>query len=115
MNQEQLLQDIVSLPIMAQRELINFIDFLKLRYGEVSKPLTPMTATIAQPGSRFLSQPGILGNSNNVWDEEEVSIYDTAISEVEIEAVCGLYQADCTVSLEQMEEAIVQGALNGRY
>jgi hypothetical protein len=26
------------------------------------------------------------------------------ISDAEIEAVCGLYQADCTVSLEKMEE-----------
>ena len=36
MNQEKLLQDVISLPPVAQQELIDFIDFLKLRYGQSS-------------------------------------------------------------------------------
>jgi hypothetical protein len=36
------------------------------------------------------------------------------ITEADIDAVCGIYRAERSVSLEQMEEAIVQGALHGR-
>lgn len=32
----------------------------------------------------------------------------------EVEAVCGLYQANHSVSLEEMENAIAEGAINGR-
>lgn len=35
MNLEKLLQDVASLPPVAQREAIDFIDFLKWRYGEM--------------------------------------------------------------------------------
>ena len=34
MDQEKLLQDVTSLPPIAQQEIIDFIAFLKLRYGE---------------------------------------------------------------------------------
>ena len=34
MNQEKLLQDVVSLPPIAQQEAVDFIAFLKLRYGQ---------------------------------------------------------------------------------
>jgi len=34
MNQEKLLQDITSLPPIAQQELIDFVAFLKLRYSQ---------------------------------------------------------------------------------
>ena len=34
MNQEKLLQDVTSLPPFAQQELIDFVAFLKLRYGQ---------------------------------------------------------------------------------
>ncbi len=34
MNQEKLLQDITCLPPVAQQEAIDFIAFLKLRYGQ---------------------------------------------------------------------------------
>jgi len=34
MNQEKLLQDIISLPPIAQQELIDFIAFLKLRHSQ---------------------------------------------------------------------------------
>ena len=34
MNQEKLLQDVVSLPPIAQQEAIDFIAFLKQRYGQ---------------------------------------------------------------------------------
>lgn len=59
--------------------------------------------------------PETLRNFNLVWNKEAVSRNQPAISDAEIEAVCGLYQADYAVSLEQMEEAIMQGAMNGRY
>ena len=35
------------------------------------------------------------------------------ITNADINAVCGVYQAERTVSLEQMECAIIQGALDG--
>jgi hypothetical protein len=35
MNQEQLLHDVASLPIVAQQEVIDFIAFLKIRYGKI--------------------------------------------------------------------------------
>lgn len=37
------------------------------------------------------------------------------ISNEEIEAVCGLYQAKHSVSLKQIEQAIIQGALDGNH
>ena len=37
------------------------------------------------------------------------------ISDEEIDAACGLYKADRSVSLEEMEQAIIEGALNGNY
>lgn len=36
MNQEKLLQEVASLPPGAQQELIDFIAFLKWRYGKMS-------------------------------------------------------------------------------
>ncbi len=33
MNQEKLLHDVISLPQFAQQEVIDFIAFMKLRYG----------------------------------------------------------------------------------
>ncbi len=36
MNQEKLLQDVASLPPIAQKEAIDFIAFLKTRYGQYS-------------------------------------------------------------------------------
>ncbi len=34
MNQEKLLQDVAALPSIAQKEVIDFIAFLKLRYSQ---------------------------------------------------------------------------------
>jgi uncharacterized phage-associated protein len=36
MNQEKLLQDVASLPPIAQKEAIDFIAFLKTQYGQYS-------------------------------------------------------------------------------
>lgn len=36
MNQEQLLHDVASLPKVAQQEVIDFITFLKIRYGKIA-------------------------------------------------------------------------------
>jgi len=116
MNSEQLLQDFTSLPITAQQELISFIDCLKRRHHNVSEPLVQITTLTQPPVNPVLPTPlETLRNFNLVWDKEAVSRSQPAISDAEIEAVCGLYQADCAVSLEQMEEAIMQGAINGRY
>jgi|JFJP01.1.fsa_nt_gi hypothetical protein len=35
------------------------------------------------------------------------------ITDADIDAVCGVYRAERSVSLEQMEAAIMQGALDG--
>ena len=37
MNQEKLLHDVISLPQFAQNEVIDFIAFMQLRYGKISK------------------------------------------------------------------------------
>ena len=37
MNQEKLLHDVISLPQFAQQEVIDFIAFMKLRYGNASE------------------------------------------------------------------------------
>ncbi len=37
MNQEKLLHDVISLPQFAQKEVIDFIAFMKLRYGNASE------------------------------------------------------------------------------
>jgi hypothetical protein len=41
MNQEKLLQDVTSLPPIAQKEAIDFIAFLKLRYSSKSSDNAP--------------------------------------------------------------------------
>ena len=45
MNREQLLQDIIQLPPAAQREALDFVDFLKSRYGHGH----PVRETVGAP------------------------------------------------------------------
>lgn len=46
MNQEKLLQDVASLPPIAQKEAIDFIAFLKMRYGQYSAKSRDNVSTI---------------------------------------------------------------------
>jgi len=51
MNQEKLLQDVTSLPPIAQQEAIDFIAFLKLRYGQhtIQKDTNSLSAIENEP------------------------------------------------------------------
>ncbi len=50
MNQEKLLQDVASLPPIAQKEAIDFIAFLKTRYGQYStKSSNDVSAIESEP------------------------------------------------------------------
>jgi len=40
MNQTQLLQDFESLPQNAQQEIIDFVEFIKLRYGKSTSKIS---------------------------------------------------------------------------
>ncbi len=46
MNQEKLLQDFASLPPVAQQEAIDFLEFLKLRYGQYPNQSSEILSTI---------------------------------------------------------------------
>lgn len=48
MNQK-LLQDIASLPLPAQQEAIDFIDFLKQRYSKYAVPKSKLSAIENEP------------------------------------------------------------------
>ena len=63
MNQEKLLQDVASLPPIAQKEAIDFIAFLKLRHGK--SPVKSSDRVSAIKSEPFI---GIWKNRSDVND-----------------------------------------------
>jgi hypothetical protein len=79
-----------QLPLNLLAELEDYVDFLLQKHQKV------------QLKNRLQSSP----KSLTLKSKQQ-------ISQTDIEAVCGLYQANHSVSLEEMENAIAEGAIHG--
>ncbi len=66
MNQKKLLQDVASLPPIAQKEAIDFIEFLKMRYGQHSATNNENVSIESEPFIGMWKNRSDMTDSN-VW------------------------------------------------
>lgn len=64
MNQQKFLQDVASLPPLAQQELIDFIDFLKERYTRRSLPKQQISSIDSEPFIGMWKNRADMGDSS---------------------------------------------------
>jgi|GEM_PF-4258887 len=71
MNQTQLLQDFESLPQNAQQETLDFIAFMKLRYGQCSNKTTTNFSLLLTELAEFRHQQ-VISHQSSLQDVQAI-------------------------------------------
>lgn len=111
MTVEDMIKDVNSLPVQAQQQVANFIDFIKLKYPDINKDIKKKELTIEDSFGMFsVDKPISLEGMENRIAPTMQKTYGADATQnkpkSEISKLFGLFTVDKPITEDEIQEAI---------